>query len=68
MKKNFYTKFILNLGEFHNDTIEMLNDIFLYSQYLKNQIKILKSFETILDKKEISIILKLNLRMQTNNL
>lgn len=46
----------------------MLNDIFLYSQYLKNQIKILKSFETILDKKEISIILKLNLRMQTNNL
>lgn len=68
MKKNFYTKFILNLGEFHNYTIEMLNDIFLYSQYLKNQIKILKSFETILDKKEISIILKLNLRMQTNNL
>lgn len=67
MKKNFYTKFILNLGEFDNK-IEMLNDIFLYSQYLENQIKILKSFETILDEKKIFINLKLNLRMQTNNL
>lgn len=67
MKKNFYTKFILNLGEFDNK-IEMLNDIFLYSQYLENQIKILKSFETILDEKKIFINLKFNLRMQTNNL
>lgn len=68
MKKNFYTKFILNLGEFDNNKIEMLNDIFLYSQYLENQIKILKSFETILNEKKIFINLKLNLRMQTNNL
>lgn len=68
MKKNFYTKFILNLGEFDNNKIEMLNDIFLYSQYLENQIKILKSFETILDEKKIFINLKFNLRMQTNNL